>query len=169
MTARIPRATFPWDAARDSRYQADIENPNYRHYGTQEYPYAVRRQQTPMIFMNSRPSEYAGANGLTYHVPQYPPSIYWYPNPTECEDVCGKKKCKEYYRRLNNFRMCQMCQSLKDPMCWDPQAQKCIGCTPEQALESCENRFGAKNPNGWMQANVGPINPKYTGCHNAGL
>lgn len=169
MTERLPQATFPWDAARDSRYQADIANPNYRHYGNNAYPYSVRRQQTPVVFYNPRPKEYDAGNGFTFNVPEYPPPIYWYPNPVECEDACGAPVCNAYYRRLNNYRMCQVCQSLKRPMCWDPQAQQCVGCTPEHALDSCEDRFGSRNPNGWMHSNVGPINPKYTGCLNSGL
>lgn len=103
---------------------------------------------------------------VTHKVPEYPPTIYWYPNPMECEDVCGRKVCNQYYRKLNNYRMCQICQSQKTPMCWNPDAQRCDMCSPEQAWESCSDRFGAQNPNGWLHANTGPINPKYTGCQN---
>jgi hypothetical protein len=103
---------------------------------------------------------------VRYRVPEYPPTIYWYPNPMECEDVCGRQVCNRYYRQLNDYRMCQVCQSQKTPMCWNPNAQRCEMCSPEHAWESCSDRFGAQNPNGWLHANTGPINPKYTGCQN---
>ena len=118
-------------------------------------------------FVTGSHAKGCGCNQCTIHkVPEYPPTIYWYPNPMECEDVCGKKVCNKYYRQLNNYRMCQICQSQKTPMCWNPNAQRCEMCSPEQAWESCSDRFGAQNPNGWLHANTGPINPKYTGCQN---
>lgn len=164
MTSRLPQANWPWDSVYDTAYQSDINNPNYRHYGTMEYPYSVRRQQVPLVYVNPRPSSYETDSGYGFNIPNYPPAIYWYPNPTECEDTCGPQVCNAYYKRANDYRMCNVCQTLKKPMCWDPRSQRCVDCAPEQALESCEKRFGSTNPNGWPHARVAPINPKYTGC-----
>lgn len=123
---------------------------------------------TPLVYLSSRPSSYENDYGYKFEVPKYPPPIYWYPNPLECKDVCGSRVCDAYYRRLNDYRMCQQCQSLKTPMCWNSDKQQCVGCRGEKALASCEDRFGAQG-NGWLQTNVGPVNPKYTGCVNVGL
>lgn len=167
MTSRLPQAMWPWDAVHDVQYQTDVQNPRYKHYGMMEYPYSARRHRTPLVYVKPRPAEYQ-VHGLTYQIPQYPPPIYWYPNPVTCEDSCGSSKCQDFYGKQNDYRMCQMCQNLKSPMCWDPKSRRCVDCLPEHSLESCEQRFGSRNPNGWLHANVAPINPKYTGCQLAG-
>jgi hypothetical protein len=84
----------------------------------------------------------------------------------ECRDTCGTNVCNRYYKRMNDYRMCQFCQDLKHPQCWDSKHQRCVPCSREIALARCEDRFGCANPNGWMQDRVAPINPKYTGCKN---
>lgn len=165
LSGSLPQTHYPWDSVYDTRYQA-VQHPKYRDgVGNMEYPYFVRRHRIPTVFTNPKPVSYDDADsGYSYQIPQYPPYIYWYPNPEECRDVCGADKCEAYYRRVNNYRMCQFCQTLKTPQCWNAGKQQCEKCRPEQALSRCEDRFGSYNPNGWMQDRVAPINPKYTGC-----
>lgn len=160
---QLPQTHWPWDAAHDTKYQRDIQNPNYAHYAQPAYPYWVRRHRAPTVFSQPKPVG-RRANGYTFQIPPRSPYVYWYPNPVECSDACGTEVCVEYQRRLNNYKMCQMCQSLKKPMCYSAQKQQCVPCAPEQALSSCEENYGCRNPNGWVHNNVAPINPKYTGC-----
>lgn len=153
---------YPWDSTYEP-YPNPV-TPKYQVNGNMEYPYWVRRHRNPKVFSDPKPIEYSDPSGYTYQIPEYPPYVYWYPNPMECRDSCGTKVCNEHYRRVNNYRMCQRCQSLKKPMCWNSEAQKCVACSPRQALSPCEDSFGCRNPNGWLQSNVAPIDPKYTGC-----
>jgi hypothetical protein len=164
LSSRLPQTHYPWDSVYDTRYQRDVQHPKYQWHGHMEYPYYVRRHRIPKVFTEPKPIEFASPNGYSYQIPQYPPYVYWYPNPVECRDACGTKVCEEYHRRMNNYRMCKFCQTLKRPMCFDPRRQSCVPCRPEQALARCEDNFGCRNPNGWMHDNVEPINPKYTGC-----
>lgn len=164
LTSRMPQTHYPWDSVYDSRYQLDIQHPKYRWYGNMEYPYFVRRHRIPKVFTEPKPQWIENDDGYTYQIPAYPPYVYWYPNPVECRDACGSATCNAYFKRMNDYRMCQFCQNLKTPQCWNPGRQRCEACPPEQALSRCEDNFGCRNPNGWMHDNVPPINPKYTGC-----
>jgi hypothetical protein len=138
-------------------------------YGT--YPFGIRSPalNVPEVLPRARPLEYSASQGFVYQNYAYPPMMYWYPNPRECEDVCGGDVCNQYYRKKNDFRMCQVCQSLKKPMCWDSSKQQCVNCPKRQAMASCTDTHGCVNPNGWVNDNVGPVNPKYTGCKMCGL
>lgn len=164
LDSRLPQTMYPWDSVYDMQYQHDVQNPKYQYYGNMEYPYFVRRHRMPLVFANPKPREVAHGP-YSYQIPQYPPYVYWYPNPTECRDTCGSAICDAYYKRMNDFRGCQLCQNLRGgPQCWDAKNQRCRKCRPEEALERCEDQFGCRNPDGWLQDNVAPINPKYTGC-----
>lgn len=163
LNGRLPDVHFPWDAVYDVQYQHDVRNPKYQYYGNMSYPYFVRRHRIPSVLANPKPTEVEHGD-YSYQIPQYPPYVYWYPNPVECRDTCGEQMCGAWAKRMNDYRMCQMCQNLKSPQCWDAARQRCTPCRPEQALARCEDRFGCANPNGWMQDRVAPINPKYTGC-----
>lgn len=163
LNGRLPDTHFPWDAAYDVQYQFDVRNPKYQYYGNMEYPYFVRRHRTPQVLPRVKPVSVEHGD-YTYQIPQYPPYVYWYPNPLECRDTCGEEMCNAYGKRMNDYRMCQMCQNLKVPQCWDSGKQRCVACRPEHALARCENQFGCANPNGWVHDRVAPINPKYTGC-----
>lgn len=169
LSASIPQTHYPLDSVYDNRYQKDVRNPKYRWFGNMEYPYFVQRHRQPKVFTEPKP-KYTIHNGYYYSVNSYPPYTYWYPNPMKCRDACGEKVCNEYFRRLNNYNNCKRCQLSRGynglPMCFDPKSQQCVECTPEQALENCEDRFGCANPQGWPHARVPPQNPLYTGCKN---
>lgn len=135
--------------------------PNDYVYDTHYNP------KLPRVLVEPKPVEYDDrATGFNYHIPSYPPYVYWYPNPMECSDVCGERVCNAYDRRMNDYRMCEYCQSMKVPQCWDKRAQQCVSCPQGQALRRCVDTYGCANPHngGWMQDRVAPINPKYTGC-----
>ena len=165
LTSKLPQTQYPWDSVYDTRYQRDIQHPKYKWNGNMEYPYFVRRHRIPKVFTEPKPIAYKDYNsGYSYQIPQYPPYVYWYPNPVECRDACGADKCDAYYKRMNDYRGCQRCQTLKIPKCWNSTTQRCESCSPEKALSRCEDNFGCRNPNGWVHDNVAPINPKFSGC-----
>lgn len=166
-----PQTTFPYDAAYDPTYQQDRVNPQYRYYQHYEYPAWVQRHNPPKVtsqnFVNPKPVTYT-LDGYEYKIPAYPPYMYWYPNPIDCKDVCGKQVCDNYYKRRNDFYNCQRCQLVQSPgpMCWNSNLQKCVPCSREKALAPCEETYGCANPNGFPHNKVAPINPLYTGCTN---
>lgn len=162
--SRLPETTFPNDYVYDTPYQ---ENPKNQLSGSMDSWGPLRRHRTPQILVQPKPVEYDDEDsGYSYQIPNYPPYVYWYPNPMECRDTCGTTVCNGYFKKMNDYRMCQFCQDLKHPQCWDSKTQRCVPCPRDQALGRCEDRFGCANPNGWMQDRVAPINPKYTGCKN---
>lgn len=161
LTDRLPQSDYPWEPVYDNRWSLDASD----WFGSSlEYPYYLRRHRVPKVFVRPKPHEVTAPGGRTYRVADYPPYVYWYPRPVECEDACGQATCDRYYRRLNDYRMCQFCQSLREPQCWDASAQRCVRCPPGVALRPCEDQFGCRNPNGWFHTRVPPQNPKYTGC-----
>lgn len=165
--SKLPETTYPNDYVYDTPYR---ENPSRIPTGSMIYPSAAVRHRNPQVLINPKPYDVEDRDtGYRYQIPQYPPYIYWYPNPVECRDTCGMKVCESYNRRMNDYKMCQFCQTLKTPQCWDRNTQKCTKCPRNKALGSCEDSFGSPNPNGWMQSNVAPINPKYTGCKNTAV
>ncbi len=159
----LPQTMYPYDSVYDNTYQSNIRHPKYRWYGNMEYPYFVRRHRIPKVFTEPKPT-FTKANGFYHQIPSYPPYIYWYPNPTKCRDACGEAVCNEYFRRMNNYNMCQRCQTTDPPSCWNPKIQRCVPCNPETALEDCKQTYGCANPNGWPHRKVAPQNPLYTGC-----
>lgn len=163
----LPETQYPYDSAYDHTYQRDIRHSKYRYYGNMEYPHWVQRHNMPQVYTDHKPRSYTN-NGYKYAIPPYPPYLYFYPNPVECRDACGKNTCDKYYYRLNNYNNCKRCQLVKSPgpMCWSSQKQQCVACPREQALSRCEDSYGCGNPNGFPHDNVGPINPLYTGCQN---
>lgn len=139
--------------------------------GSNLYPFGIRSPalNVPTVLPNPRPRDYSPSQGFVYQNYTYPPMIYWYPNPRECEDICGGDVCNQYYRKMNDYRMCQLCRSLRPGQCWDRQKQACRPCRPRERWTSCEDSLGCVNPNGWVNDNVAPVNPKYTGCKMCGL
>jgi len=79
-----------------------------------------------------------------------------------CDNVCGVKTCKKYREQYTNYQQCKRCQL--QGKCWSPYQERCIDCGYDRAMQSCENKFGCKNPNGYEFANVPPINPKFNKC-----
>ena len=157
-------STFPNDYIYDAPYE---EVPKNVPTGVTDIPNQPRRHRLPDILVKTKPQNYkAKKTGFYYQIPQYPPYVYWYPNPMECRDVCGTKVCNDYFKRMNDYRMCRFCQNLKDPQCWDSKLQRCVTCNQSQALKRCEDQYGCQNPNSYLgwQDNGAPINPKYTGC-----
>jgi hypothetical protein len=153
----MPNTTYPNSYVYDTPY---MENPE-RH-GTWTIP---TQDRMPHKFVRPKQNDgYSYPSDFYYQVPQIPPYVYWYPNPVECRDVCGTNVCDHFARRLNNYKMCQFCQNLKTPQCWDAKNQMCTPCPRSQALQTCENQYGCANPNGFPHARVAPIDPKYTGC-----
>lgn len=167
LTGSLPETHYPYDAVYDARYQRNVRDPRYKYHGNMQYPYYVQRHRTPKVFTEPKPRSYKW-NNYSYHIPSYPPYVYYQPNPIKCRDACGTDVCNEYFRRLNNYNNCRRCQLVKSPgpMCWSPTTQRCVSCPPEQALSRCQDSFGCGNPNGGVHDNVAPINPLYTGCQN---
>lgn len=171
-----PQTEFPYDAAYDPTYQYDTVFPQYKYFKHHEYPSWVQEHNPPHVFAQSfvdpKPRSITIANNnnesVEYSVNEYPPYSYFYPNPLECEDVCGQKICNNYYKKRNDYYNCKRCQLIQSPgpMCWNSNLQKCVKCPKEKALEPCENKFGCANANGFPHNRVEPINPKYTGCAN---
>ncbi len=162
----IPRdVQYPFLNGRmQSVYESDVYYGNMGYMGNtgnMGYPYYVQR--VPQVLPNPKPTS-VEVGDYSYQIPKYPPYLYWYPNPVECADSCGAAVCNAYGKKMNDYRMCQRCQSMKTPQCWNASAQKCQPCRPEKALTSCEDQFGCANPTGWLQSRGAPINPKYTGC-----
>jgi hypothetical protein len=120
-------------------------------------------------FCGQKTQSDSGFNDVFFQLPDNGPYLYWYPNPTECRDVCNPKRCNEYYTQLNNYNNCNRCQlNPGRPMCWNPKTQQCYKCSQKKAMKSCTkpSAYGTPNPNGWPHREVGgPINPKYTGCY----
>lgn len=166
-----PQTTYPYDSKYDAKY-----DPMYQLYHKKRaYPAWVQEHNPPYVFAQSfvdpKPKTYSvnvGPNNIEFNVADYPPYSYFYPNPLECEDVCGGRVCDKYYRKRNDFYNCQRCQLVQTPgpMCWSSKLQKCVKCSREEALSPCEDRYGCANANGFPHNRVEPINPKYTGCSN---
>lgn len=165
----LPQTQYPYDGVYDNKYQQNIRDPSFKWYNNMEYPYYVQRHRIPQVFTEPKP-DFKVKDGYFYSINNYPPYVYWYPNPLECRDACGEKVCNEYYRRLNNYNNCQRCQLSRGyngmPMCFDSRTQKCVDCSPGQALANCEDTFGCGNPQSWPHGRVPPQNPLYTGCKN---
>ena len=143
-------------------FQGPLPNQNQQ----MNYSYFNDRQRIPRVAFNPKPVSYQAANGFAYQIPQYPPYIFWYPNPVECRDVCGKQVCDSYYKAMNDNRNCQRCQRKDPPQCWDSKADVCVDCPRATALASCNSRntYGCANPRGFPHSDGAPINPLYTGC-----
>jgi hypothetical protein len=162
--SQVPQTNYVYDTP----YQ---EMPARQPTGLMDFPREPslpRRHRLPQVMVKSKSQEYDGyrLTGYNYQISQHSPYIYWYPNPMECRDLCGTRTCDRHYKRMNDYRMCRFCQSLKNPQlrCWDAKEQRCTQCTTSEAGKRCEDLFGCANPNGWMQDRVAPIDPKYTGC-----
>ena len=167
LSASLPQTHYPYDSVYDVTYQKHVKHPKYRWYGNMQYPYHVQRHRMPKVFTEPKPT-FAVHNGYYYSTNSYPPYVYWYPNPTKCRDMCGEKTCQEYYYKLNNYLNCKRCQNRRgskgQPLCFDPNKQKCVECAPELALIPCEDRFGCANPQGLPHRRGPPIDPRKTGC-----
>jgi hypothetical protein len=161
-----PEPQYPYDALFDQQYQAASKKPYTKYSGSNDYPYYAQRHRAPHTYYDPKPTKYHHTDGYEYKIPKYPPYMYWYPNPVECRDTCGKQVCDSYHNALNNYTNCRRCQRNDPPQCWDESKQMCSECLPEQALSSCQSRsrYGCPNPRGFPNADVPPINPKYTGC-----
>jgi hypothetical protein len=166
-----PNPQYPYDAMYDRKYQKVVLNPSYKYYGDatdgrqMNYPYYVQRHRAPSVYYNSKPYT-TTAVSPDYRIPDAQPYMYWYPNPVECEDTCGKDVCNAYYKAMNDNRNCQRCQRKDPPQCWDSENETCIDCPRRVALASCNSRntYGCANPRGFPNADSAPINPVYTGC-----
>ncbi len=163
-----PQTMYPYDSVYDNKYMTDVSHPKYKYFGNMEYPYWVQRHNRPQVFTNPKPTSWSKNEGFVHKISNYPPNIYWYPNPTECRDACGGKRCGNYYQQKNDFLNCQRCQLVKypGPMCWDRTKQMCVKCPKEQALAPCEQSYGCSSPLGFPNQSTPPINPLYTGCAN---
>lgn len=103
-------------------------------------------------------------SGIIHKIKDYPPNIYWYHNPIECEDTCDPRICQIYKKQLFDYRMCRECKRQDPSKCWSKSQFKCISCPSNETYKSCKKLHGCSNPNGSMHRNTIPINPKYNNC-----
>lgn len=125
--------------------------------------YAVNTESTKPWF------QYLGGGGgepqqVIHYRPYAPWNIYRYNKSWRCEDVCDPERCKQFYKKLKDYRGCRKCQLQNPPKCWCPEREKCVDCPEREARADCLDKYGCKNPRGFPHRRVRPENPIYTRC-----